>query len=70
MPRMERLVEWWAAGIAVAGAFCAGMLTVTDANAEMLALKCSIEGQEPLMELNIDLTNRTIDLRRESFPQR
>jgi hypothetical protein len=50
----------WAARIAAAGLFCATVLTAADVNADTLALKCSIGGQE--VSANIDLTNRTIDL--------
>jgi hypothetical protein len=51
-----------AARIAAAGLFCATVLTAADANAETLALKSSIGGQEASVTFNIDLTNRTIDL--------
>ena len=53
-------MDAWAARIAAAGLFCATVLTVADVNAETLALRCSIGGQET--SANIDLTNKTIDL--------
>ena len=53
-------MDAWAARIAAAGLFCATVRTAADVNAETLALRCSIGGQET--SANIDLTNRTIDL--------
>jgi hypothetical protein len=52
----------WAVRIVAAGFFHAGVLIAPHANAETLALKCSIGGQEAAATFNIDLTNRTIDL--------
>src|SRR6266404_8502731 len=54
-------MDAWAARIAAAGLFCAKMLTAADVNAETLALKCSIGGQEATASFNVDLTNRTIN---------
>jgi hypothetical protein len=57
----------WAVRIVAAGSFHAGVLIVSHANAETLALKCSIGGREAAT-FNIDLTNRTIDLGKGAIP--
>jgi hypothetical protein len=59
---IEQPMHVWTARITAAGLFWAGVLTAADVNAESLALKCSIGGQEADATFNIDLTNRTIDL--------
>jgi hypothetical protein len=58
----------WAVRIVAAALFYAGVLIASDANAETLALKCSIGGQEAAATFNIDLTNRTIDLGKGAIP--
>jgi hypothetical protein len=58
----------WAVRIVAAGLFHIGVLIASPTNAETLALKCSIGGQETAATFNIDLTNRTIDLGKGAIP--
>jgi len=51
-------MDAWAARVAATGLF---LLTAADANAETLAFKCSIGGQEASATFKVDLTNRAID---------
>jgi len=47
-------MDAWAARIAGAGLFYANVLTAADANAETLALKCSIGGEGRPRPFNVD----------------
>jgi len=58
----------WAVRIVVAGSLHADVLIASQANAETLALKCSMGGREAAAAFNIDLTNRTIDLGKGAIP--
>jgi hypothetical protein len=58
----------WAVRIVAAGLFHTGVLIASPANAERLAFKCSISGQETAATFNIDLTNRAIDLGKGAIP--
>ena len=51
-------MDAWAARIAATGL---SLLTAVDVNAETLAFKCSIGGQEASATFNVDLANRTVD---------
>jgi len=61
-------MQAWTVRVVATGFFRAGVLIAPHANAETLALRCSIGGQEAAATFNIDLTNRTIDLGKGAIP--
>ena len=59
-------MDAWTARVAAAAAFCASALGgAAAANAETLALGCSIGGQELSAPLDIDLAGRTVNTGKE-----